>query len=212
VVELRDEVSLGAGELVEGRPFSHPGETVCDAEVMRLMLARERALASTWQVSEAQGAWLSEQREEGRRHLLVIPDRARLLGALDVTVVGFFGQQRLGDDHAVVYTLERDVLEGFPTYAKVGLLSYYNLELAHGRFGNLILFWTSEVPAEWYRNHAHEQAIAIAPNHYHSVRLHRGNIPGRLLDGAELTIERTRYLAFDHDQTWRATRTFTPRA
>jgi hypothetical protein len=204
------ELSLGPDEQVAGRSFSDPAETARDAEVMRLMLARQRVLAGAWRQREEQGAWLSERSEEGRRHLLVVPDRARLLGALDVTVVGFFGQQRLEDDHAVVFALEQDVLESFPAYAKVGLLSYYDLELSDGRFGNLILFWTPDLPAEWYRNPAHEQAVSIAPQHYHSVRLHRGKIPGRLLDGAELAVERTRYLAFEAGETWRAMRAFAP--
>ncbi len=202
------DVTLGPVELVEGRPFTDPAETHGDAAVMRLMLARERALAAAWTETESADAWMSEQAEDGLRHLLVFPDRARLVGARDVTVVGFFGQRRPGVDHAVVFALERDVLDSFPVYAKVGLLSYYDMELEELRFANLILFWTADVPDQWYRNAAHEQAVAIAPDHYRTVRLHRGRIPGRLLGTADLKIERTRYFDFEGGRTWRALRLF----
>ena len=202
------DATLGPTDTVEGRAFTDPGQTWSDAEVMRTMLVRERALARAWVHDRSAGASVIEHDEEGRRHWLAVPDTAALVGARDVTAVGFFGQRREEVDHSILFELEREVVDSFAAYARLGLLSYYDMELEHGRYGNLILFWTPDVPKQWYTNAAHERAIAIAPRHYRSVRLHKSSIRGPLLGGADLTIERTKYLDFDGERIWRGLRLF----
>lgn len=198
---------LAPAERIEGRPFTDPERTESDASVMTMMLDRERAFARTW--APDGGAASVREREDGRREWLVVPDTAALLGASDITAIGFFGQAR-DIDHTPLFELEEEVADSFPAYGKAGLLSYYDLALDEGSygFGNLILFSTREVPQEWYSNTAHGRAVAISPGYYHSIRLHKGSIPGPFLGNGELTIERTKYFDFAGEPAWRSLRVF----
>ena len=55
----------------------------------------------------------------------------------------------------------------------------------------------------------HRRAVEVSPGHYHHVRLHKGSIPGRLLDEGDITIERTKYFDFDTGNgTWFGLREF----
>ena len=209
------ETLLEARELVPGRPFTDPEHTVRDAQAMRELLARERERARAW--SRGRGprpeeVVTVERDEEGRRHLLVVPDTRALLEARHPTVVGFFGTPRDEVDHSILFELEDELVASMGDYAGAGLLSYYDVELVKGSYGNVILFSTPDVPREWHDNPVHLRAIELSPGHYHSVRLHRGSLAGRLLDGGELTIERTRYLDFGPAIPWRAVRPFAPMA
>ena len=68
-----------------------------------------------------------------------------------------------------------------------------NLILApKGAYGNLILFSTPDVPAEWYQDEIHSRAVKLSPGHYHQVRLHKGSVSGSMLGGCQITIERTK--------------------
>jgi hypothetical protein len=128
------EAFLGPSERVVGRSFTDPQETVRDVLVMTDMLARERTLSRAWSQADA-GPGISEKTEAGGRQFLAIPDGAALLGAKDVTAVGFFGQLRAGMDHSILFELERKVAETFPTYARFGFLSYFDVGAEHGRYG-----------------------------------------------------------------------------
>jgi hypothetical protein len=90
----------------------------------------------------------------------------------------------------------------------VGLLGYYDAEIAPALHGNLVLFGTRELPAEWHSDCVHATAVAIAPRHYHDVRLHRGMIRGDLLGRGHLVIQRTRYLDFGQQPAWHGLRRF----
>jgi hypothetical protein len=210
VATARYDVVLDATEKVAERPFTDPAWTRRDADVLRRMLAREREAVRTWPSAAPARGFLRDLDESGHRHWLAVPDVPALLRARDVTVVGFFGQSRGDVDHTVLFELEEQVASAFPRYSRVGLLSYYDMELddrSYG-YGNLILFSTPDVPSEWYRNEAHERAVAISPQHYRSVRLHKGSLPGRFLGDANLTIERSKYLDFSSDPPWRGLRLF----
>ena len=93
-------------------------------------------------------------------------------------------------------------------YGEAGLLSYYDVELVKGEYGNLILFATPDVPPEWHRDEVHRRAVEVSPGHYHHVRLHKGRIPGRLHDGGDIVVERTKYFDFDHGAPWHGLRRF----
>jgi hypothetical protein len=93
-------------------------------------------------------------------------------------------------------------------YADAGLLTYYDVELPKSHYGNLVLFSTPDVPPEWVANAVHRRAIEISPEHYYDVRLHKGAVTGRLLEGGRLTIERTKYFDFAGEEEWRALRRF----
>jgi hypothetical protein len=182
-----------------------------EARTMRGMLDRERELASAWLGAEDRDPRVEVTRErdgEDRRHLLVVPDPGALLAARGLTAVGFFGHPREEVDHTILFELEEELIERMGFYGEVGLLSYYDVELVKGAYGNLILFSTTDVPAEWYTDELHRRAVEISPHHYHEVRLHKGSIPGRLTDGGDIVVERTKYFDFAGAVPWQAVRQF----
>ena len=120
---------LGPTDPIEGRPFTDPATTRADAALMRKMLLREREIARAWAHDRPADASVLEHDSEGRRHWLAVPDVATLVAAQNVTAVGFFGQRRPDVDHSILFELEREVVDSFPAYAKLGLLSYYDMEL-----------------------------------------------------------------------------------
>jgi hypothetical protein len=202
------DLVLGPADVAPGRPFCDPAETDADALVMSGMLRRERAMARTWDHDSLAGPGTGELIVAGHRQLLAVPDAAALLAAHDVTAVGFFGQLREDVDHSILFDLERRVTETFPVFAELGLLSYYDLGPEHGRYGNLILFWTPDVPDQWHANTAHQTAVATSPLHYDSIRLHKAVIPGPFLGEGALRIERTKYLDFSRTPPWRSLRVY----
>jgi hypothetical protein len=202
---------LGAQERLPARPFTDPERTRADAGVMDRMLQRLRREARSWPRSRRPVEILRHTRA-GCRHWLVVPDALALDGAQDVTAVGFFGDLRPGMDHSAIYELEADVVARLGRYAPVGLLSYYDAEIAPALHGNLVLFGTPEVPPVWRHDSVHAAAVAAAPRHYSVVRLHRGTIRGALLGTSQLVIQRTRYFDFGQQPTWQGLRRFTDRA
>ena len=180
---------------------------MADARVMSWMLQRLRVEARSWPEWQPSVEILKYARGGGR-HWLVVPNAPALGGAHEVTVVGFFGDLRPGMNHAAIYALEADVVAGLGRYALVGLLGYYDAEIAPAVHGNLVLFGTREVPWQWHRDRVHAGAVAIAPRHYSAVRLHRGVIRGALLGRDQLVIQRTRYFDFGQQPAWQGLRRF----
>jgi hypothetical protein len=198
---------LAAQQRLQARPFTDPERTVADARVMGRMLQRLRAGARSWPSSQTSVEVLNYT-HDGGRDWLVVPNTPALGGARDVTAVGFFGDQRPGMDHTAIYELEADVVARLGHYAPVGLLAYYDAEIAPATHGNLVLFGTREVPSQWHGDRVHAAAVAIAPRHYCTVRLHRGVIRGALLGRGHLVIQRTRYLDFGQQPAWQGLRRF----
>ena len=197
---------LGAEERLPARPFTDPERTLADARVMDRMLQGLRRETRSWP-GRRTSVELRYTRA-GRLHWLVVPSVPALNGAHDVTAVGFFGDQRPGMDHAALYQLEADVVAGLGRYASVGLLGYYDAEIAPAVHGNLVLFGARGVPAEWHTDRRHAAAVAAAPRHYSAVRLHRGIIGGALLGRGHLVIQRTRYFDFAQEPAWHGLRQF----
>jgi hypothetical protein len=198
---------LGPSDLAPTHPFAHPDETRHDLLVLSRMLALEREIALTWGRNVV-GPDIAEETSAGTRRLLAVPDGRALLRARDVTAIGFFGVLRDGVDHAVLYEHERRIAMTFPRYAAAGFLSYLDVGPEHGRYGNLILFWTPDVPEEWRRAEQHGRAVADAPAHYLHIRLHKGCIPGPFMGSGEVELLRTLYIDFSGDAPWRALRTY----
>jgi hypothetical protein len=198
---------LRAQERLPARPFTDPERTRADAEVMDRMLQRLRRQARSWAGTQTSVERLKYTRA-GCRHWLVVPDAPALRRAQDVTVVGFFGDQRPGMDHSAIYQLEADVVARLGRYASVGLLGYYDAEIAPALHGNLVLFGTCDVPPVWHSDRVHAAAVAVAPRHYRAVRLHRGTICGALIGAGRLVIEQTRYFDFGQQPAWQGLRRF----
>jgi len=208
---VTDEIELGADEIVDGKPFADPIQTRRDEEALRGLLEHERERARIW-ADGASGRQtdvvITETDAEGRRHLLVVPDTEALLEASDPVVVGFFGRPRSDGDAALLFELEDELVSRMGDHARTGLLSYYDVELVKGAYGNVILFATPEGPTSWGNDAVHRRAVDISPQNYHEIRLHRGRLVGRLLDGGELCVTRTRYLDYSGAEPWRAVRRF----
>ena len=203
---MADEIVLGPDETVPGKPFADPEHTRRDEDALRHLLRHERARARL--LAGETDVLVRETDPEGLRHLLVVPDTGALLAAPDPTVVGFFGRPRSDADEPLLFELEEELVAGMGAYAADGLLSYYDVELVKGAYGNLILFSTPDVPAEWYQDSVHRRAVEISPHHYYEVRLHKGSIRGRLTDDGDIVIERTKYFDFAGAAPWQAVRRF----
>ena len=183
--------------MIDARPFTDPANTEHDAAVMRDMLGRIRAFARGWVETPppGPGALVREADAAGNRTWIRVTDLDALLAAGELTTVGFFGQTRADVDHDPIHRLEEaivDTLELVP-----GVLSYFDLELPEGGYGNLILCDTPDAPARWHEHRIHAQAVELAPRHYHSARLHNGVVRSPLLGDADLVVLRTRYYDFD---------------
>jgi hypothetical protein len=204
---------LGPDDVLDERPFTNAENTEREVDVMRIMLEEERTLAQGWaEAGEDAPAdvVIKDPDAEGRRHLLVVPNVQALVNAREFSAVGFFGKPRDDVDHEVLFTLEDELVERMSRYGEVGLLSYYDVELVapKGTYGNLILFSTPDVPAEWYQDEIHSRAVKLSPGHYHQVRLHKGSVSGSMLGGCQITIERTKYFDFTGDEIWHGLRRF----
>jgi hypothetical protein len=200
---------LGPDDVLAEKPFTDAANTRREVDVMREMLAYERDRAREWAESDPGPHVLRDHDDEGRRHLIVVPDTGRLVESENLTAVGFFSRPRDDVDHDVLFSLEDELVGRMDHYGTAGLLSYYDVELVKGQYGNLILFSTPDVPREWYRDEVHRRAVEVSPGHYHHVRLHKGSIRGRLLDGGDITVERTKYFDFDTGNgTWFGLREF----
>jgi hypothetical protein len=204
------EVVLGPHERIAGKRFSDPVHTRRDEEALRKLLAHERERARVWAadpLARSTSVVIDETDDDGHRHLLVVPDTQALLEARSPTVVGFFGRPRADADHATLFTLEDELVESMGAYARDGLLSYYDVELVKGRYGNLILFATPDGPSKWRENDVHRRAVEISPRNYQEIRLHRGTLAGRLLEAGALRVTLTKYLDYSDAEVWRAVRT-----
>jgi len=202
------ELVLGPDETVPGKPFADAVHTRQDRKAMGQLLENERerarVLAGDWSEGR-KNVVIRETDPEGLRHLLVVPDTRALLEARSPTVVGFFGRPRRDADVAGLFRLEEELVAGMGAYAG-GLLSYYDLELVKGAYGNLILFATPDGPGTWRENPVHRRAVDISPDNYHEIRLHQGTLSGGLLESGALRLVRTRYLDYNGPEVWRAIR------
>jgi hypothetical protein len=200
------EIQLAPDETVPGKPFADPEHTQREEAALRHLLTHERSRARAWANGGGTDVIIRETDDEGLRHLLVVPDTRSLLESVDLTVVGFFGRPREDADVSLLFDLEEELIGGMGAYVEAGLLSYYDLELVKGAYGNLILFSSANGPINWRENPVHHRAVEISPQNYHEIRLHKGSLPGRLLDGSELRLEQTTYIEYGGPDVWRAVR------
>jgi hypothetical protein len=200
------DTALAPDEILVGRPFTHPELTRREADIMRALLKRERQYVQSWRGESRSEQIVREHDDEAHRHLLVVPDAQALVEASGLTAIGFFGRPRDDVDHTVLFELEDELVERMRGAGSIGLLSYYDVEFVKGAYGNLVPFSTPDGPKEWSVDTVHRRAVDVSLGHYHEVRLHRGSIPGRLLDGGELAITSTRYLDFAGPTIWQGVR------
>jgi hypothetical protein len=141
---------------------------------------------------------------DGTGHWLCVPDHDALATCAPVAAVGFFGQARSSVDHGPIVEREHAIVARAAAFD--GLLTYYNLRLADGRYGNLVLFRSAPAKAHVTADLVHGEAVARTPSHYHSLRLHHAELADGVLGACELELLRTRYLDFSGDAVWSAVR------
>ena len=170
---------------------------------MQRMLELLRAQASRWPTGGT-GFLHCEPDSDGHRHWIRVPDCSALRRARRLTAVGFFGRARADVDQLPIHQLEAGIVDTLETIS--GVLCYYDLALAEGGYGNLILCSAPDAPTHVQDHPLHRRAVELTPHHYHCVRLHTGAVPGRFTGDAGLVLERTRYYDFDSDPPWLAVR------
>ena len=197
-----EPLKLAPGEPVPGRPFAAAEHTHADLAILRQMRATlaRRLLEGTLPAPDAGPL----EHGDGTAHWLCVPDARALATTRPVAAVGFFGQARAGIDHAPIVEREHAIVARAAAFE--GLLTYYNLRLADGRYGNLVLFATAAEKAHVTADAVHGEAVTRTPRHYHSLRLHHAELADGVLGAAELELVRTRYLDFGADATWSAVR------
>ena len=206
---MATEIELGPDEKVPGRPSANPTHTGGEGGAWGWLLAQKRDRARPWcdePFESRRDVIIRETDAAGLRHLLVVPETHALIRARDLLVVGFFGRPREDADTPLLFDLEERLVAGMSSYAAHGLLSYYDLELVKGAYGNLILFTGPDGPARWGENPVHREAVEISPANYHEIRLHQGRLPGGILEDGELLVTRTRYIDYGGPEVWRAVR------
>jgi hypothetical protein len=189
---------LAPDEHAPGRPFTAPEATDLDLEVLAVIRAAQRLRIAE---GHGGGTWIDDH---GVTHWLVAPRPELVLGAAPCLAVGFFGQARSDVDHAPIVALERTMLAAAD--AIPGLLAYHNVQLADARWGNLVLFQRGTDTSPMRREHIHADAMALAPGHYHSLRLHRGTLTRVVADEEAVELATTLYVDFDVAPPWRAVR------
>lgn len=182
--------------------FASTEHTVRDLSTMNRMLARlRRHVAECAPISQPRHDHIADDVEE---HLIVLPRPQSIDAADDLVVVGFFGQARSDVDHSPILSLEADLI-GEMSGAD-GIVAYYNAHVPGDGWGNLVLFTTDAAKERWGRGPLHDHAIGRSPIHYHSIRLHNGELPCGLPGDAVISLTSTKYLDYSMVPAWRAVR------
>jgi hypothetical protein len=193
---------LAPDEIALERPFAAVEHTHADLAILRAMRNTLAGRLREGSLPHPHAGPL--EHPDGTEHWLCVPRPRALAEAIPVTAVGFFGQARLGVDHGPILEREHEIIARAARFD--GLLTYYNLRLADGRYGNLVLFDSPVSKGHVAGDLVHAEAVALTPRHYRSLRLHHAMLADGVLGTSELELERTRYLDFSGDDTWSAVR------
>ena len=205
---MSDYVRLSGFECIPGRPFTDPEHSQHDLSALDQMRASLRQLLPV-SAAEATGGWeaLPAAAPAGRRQAVTIARPATLLNASELTVVGFFGHRRPGVDLAPLQEVDEALRLQFDEYP--GVLSYSRLELDSGDWGNLVILSDPTAGHNWQTSELHAYAARqLAPQCYHSVRLHNASLPAGLFGPAGIRLIRTRYFDYAEPLPWIAVREY----
>ena len=198
--ENAPSATLRAGEHVAGRDFCDPAHTDIDLATLRGLRDAFRSqagrhTASVLRFSDGIG-----------EHVVAVPDWTALVRTRPVALVGFFGQSRDEVDHSRIVAMERNIVARAGDFP--GLLAYHNARLGECQWGNMVLFASRSSVASLAPDPMHIRAVASAPAHYESLRLHRGSLADGLLGVADVQLEETLYLDFSARPAWRGLRVY----
>jgi hypothetical protein len=193
-------LALGADEPVPGRGFCDPAHTAGDLGTLtelREALTRRAGRGRTEVAHFTDGIG---------EHTVAVPDWGALECRRPVALVGFFGQTREHVDHGPIVALEHRIVARAAAFP--GLLAYHNAQLDDNRWGNMVVFSSRAAVAGLAPDPVHLRAVASAPAHYESLRLHRGSLADGLFGAAEIVLDETLYLDFNDAPVWRGLRVY----
>jgi len=202
-------IRLGWHDHIPDRRFTEPEHIERDVAILDLMRARlyDTLLRSDIAAGDSLNRELYIQyikEEPERLHRMVILSRQLLLNAYPLTVIGFFGERRGEANPALLQDVDTELVQEFLHHSYV--LSYSSLELADGNWANMVLMLGAEGIQHWRASHKHAYAAReLAPQFYHTIRLHNGALPNGL-SSPNLTLSSTKYYEFHGQGLWRAER------
>src|SRR6266498_1672308 len=198
-------VRLGPLDAVANRPFTAAEHSRADLAILEHMRARLRQTLAASEIGIDQlaqsGVHVQYGHDEGERmHRMIIRDRAALAADADLTVVGFFGEQRGKANPALLKDIDTELIQEFLQQRYV--LSYSSLELADGNWGNLVILQHTDGIEHWRTSQRHAYAAnELAPLYYARIRLHNGVLAGGLA-APRLTLRSTKYYDFEDGDLW----------
>ena len=200
-------IALGPRDEAPGRPFTAVDLIERDAATLLELLADVRSVLreakeGTRTIEPFQRlAW----KVDGLSHRLIICNEPKLRFREKTCAVGFFGERRTDIDPGPLEAANSAIVAEFTHYP--GILSYSSVELARGRWANLVLHDDPIDREHWRGSELHAEAVRLlSPVHYKNVRIHNAELTDGLTDDPKLVVERTKYFDFEGGVEWRAER------
>jgi hypothetical protein len=193
-------LALGTDQPVPGRGFCDPAHTAGDLGVLAALRHALRRRAGRGRAGAARFS------DDIGKHSVTVPDWEALGRPLPVALVGFFGQSREHVNHSPIVALEHRIVAR--AAASRGLLAYHNAELDDNRWGNMVVFSSRAAVGDLAPDPLHLRAVACAPAHYESLRLHRGSLTDGLFGESDILLDETLYLDFGDEPAWRGLRVY----
>jgi hypothetical protein len=172
-------------------------------EDLRALLAR-LAIGAIAVIPYQSNEWLVH----GLKRRVIVANAMGLHNRRTICVVGFFGERHMEQDHAPLEEANAEIVLEFRNFP--GILSYSSMELPDGNWANLVLHDIPEVREYWRASERHARAAQeLSPKYYRTVRIHNGILPGGIMSGRTIAIERTKYWDYRNPKVWHAVRELT---
>lgn len=202
-----EPITLAPDEDPAGRDFASTARYAGDIALLNYLLQDLRVLVRRYVKGEIelQPQQVMNWEVHGLQRRTVMCDPESLRCTEDLQMVGFFGDRRERADQDAIDMSEFDLIDEFRNYP--GILSYSSIELVDHYWANLVVHRAPTDREAWRSSAAHRQAVdEVAPQAYHSVRIHNGCIRGGVSGSKTVLIQVTKYWDYDVSPTWSAVR------
>ncbi|MDP3984911.1 MAG: hypothetical protein Q8Q52_07920 [Acidimicrobiia bacterium] len=198
---------LAADQSVARRPFTSISLYRRDLATLGYMLEDLRVLLA--RMADGEMTVIPYQTIEwlvhGLKRRAIVTNAMGLYNRRKVCAVGFFGERYLDRDHTPLEEANAEIVLEFRDYP--GILSYSSMELPDGNWANLVLHDIPQVREYWRAGERHARAAQeLSPLYYRTVRIHNGILPGGIMSGRQITVERTKYWDYHLPRIWHAVR------
>ncbi len=198
---------LNADQSVARRPFTSISLFRRDLATLSYITEDLRALLARMAAGEVTLTpyLVNEWEVHGLKRRAIVTNPMGLHNRRTVCVVGFFGERHLDRDTTPLEEANADIVLEFKNYP--GILSYCSMELADGNWANLVLHDVPQVREYWRSSELHARAAhELSPLYYRTVRIHNGVLPGGLMSGRAIVVERTKFWDYRSPRVWHAVR------